>query len=223
MAQEREINDYQFRQQYYTDRLEELGLTHEQIEEVHARLTTMRNEAVVVGDATIELLRKRAQHDLEMKKLLGETGYEKYRQLEAEKSPFQQLQNGILHFAKERNVEIDPLIRPTLVSLMASHGLTTYETWEGPYDPMPRPGVGVQSGIEFLRGKLSKAQNLENFIAESTEILPKEIVSVVAEFFRAEFTEAEKSINFLGLPPEERLAIERAELQDIRRRAFGRD
>lgn len=222
IEKDREAADQLFRQAFYTQRLEKLGLTHEQVEKVHSRLTAMRNEAVLVGDATINLLRNRARHDQEMQQLLGDTAYKEYRRLEAEKAPFQQLQSSIIPFAKERNVEIDSLMRPTLVALMAEYGLNTYETWEGPYDPMPRPGVGEQSAIELAKRTLSRAQNLEKFIAEGSKVLPEEIVSVVSDFFEAEFVAAEQAIAHFSLPREQRMAIEQAERDDLLKRLTGK-
>lgn len=153
MTLETKMQEENFRNEFYGPRLAELGLSSEQMEKVLAQLAAMRDKAVIVGDATLELLQQRAAHNEEMLQLLGEKGHERYRQLESEKSSYRQLVAEIIPFAKKQNVVLQPETQSVLVRQLAIHGLTTMETWEGPYDPMPRPSIGVQPAIELAQRK----------------------------------------------------------------------
>lgn len=222
MELEYKIREENFRHEFYGPRFAELGLSNEQAQKAFARLAEMRDKAVTVGDGILELQRQRLAHDREMREILGEAGYERYRQLESEKLPYRQLVDEIIPFAGEHNVDIEPATRELLVQQLAVHGLTTGETWEGPYDPMPRPGIGVQPAIELYQRTLSQRGNLEPFIQQSGSVLPKEIIDIVVRYFQKEFQQAEDGIAHFSLPEAERSAKAKEDYEQLRRKVIGR-
>src|SRR5690606_37371665 len=146
----------QIRREYYAPRLAELGLTSEQSEEALSRMSKVRDTAVINADSLLSLMMQRAQHDHKMREALGEEGYKRYRQFESEKAFHSQVNRQIIPFAKEQGVAISDSVASSLASLLAKHGVTTYETWDGPYDPLPRPGIGVEAAVQLAERNIAQ-------------------------------------------------------------------
>jgi len=215
----RQYEEEQIRREYYAPRLAELGLTSEQSEEALSRMSKVRDTAVINADSLLSLMMQRAQHDHKMREALGEEGYKRYRQFESEKAFHSQVNRQIIPFAKEQGVAISDSVASSLASLLAKHGVTTYETWDGPYDPLPRPGIGVEAAVQLAERNIAQLQNLKQMLSEAHGSLPSDVAAAVEMFFRKELEQAEGTKAHYALPPEERLRREQA-VEEERRRSL---
>ena len=204
------------REAAYGPVLSEIGLSLEQMAHVSRRLTELHREAIVAGDAMGHLLQERSKYDKEMKALMGDAGYRKYRAFEDAK-PFRREVEHLKEAAAEKKVEIAPEQEKELVRLFQQVNLSTMESWDGPYDVRPSPIVGTEPVLANMRAKFTSVSEAFATLQRTHEwsALQQEVKDVTAAYFMEKIQGMQDSINHLSLPEEERmkLAREKAEAQ----------
>ncbi len=206
----RDARERQFRTEFYSSQFAALGLTSEQITAALERLSGLYSKAVTSGDALLELQIDRSRYDREMKKALSSEAYETYRRIESFKPYYSEVRRQIGPFAEDRGVPIDEPTEKLLADLLATHHVTLWESWDGPYDPLPRPGIGPAAALAHVERMLGNLDGLESFLHEAEAQLPNSVFKTVKEYYTEQFTKLQAQKQMLELPEEQRLAIQRA-------------
>ena len=137
--------------------------------------------------------------------------------------PYRREADYIGAFADEWKVAIDPQFRKRLVELLQEFRLHTTESWDGPYDPAPRPlaGIGpVVADIDEYTSRLTTG--LPGFTAKAADELPPELLKLVKEYYALKLQEFAESRAQASMTPEERMAEMRRIVEENLRKAKAR-
>lgn len=183
----------------------DLGISPEIAEHVKSNSIVLHKQAIEAGKPLETLLRTRYQHDKELRAKLSEADYQRYRQYEEQK-PATREYDMLRDFAwKVRGVALNPAEADTLIQLIAKAGATTTETWHGPYDPAPRPIVGLESMVARQRDRLNHLKNSSDKLLDAVRQaeLAEEVKQLIQEYYNATVQEKEREIRFMDRPEDE--------------------
>lgn len=207
------------RRSVYVPFLTELGLQPDQIDTVLGKLDALLRGAVQAGDPMQELMIARADYQRDMRSLLGETAFARYEAFERSK-PYRREAGLIETYAAERKVPMDPKFRKRLIELLQEFSLHTTESWDGPYDPAPRPLAGkgpVVASIDEYSGRITTG--LPGFSAKAGAEFPPDLLKLVKEYYAIKLQEFAESRAQASMTPEERMAEMRRIVEENARKA----
>lgn len=184
-------NPYQSEKQQavYASFLSEHGLSQDEINAALSRLDLLA-KGEIMAEAPMQKLRiARADYRSEMKALLGDTRFAKYEAFEMAK-PYRREASYIDEYAAKQKAQVDPKVQTRLVELLQEFQLHTTETWDGPYDPLPRPLAGTKSvvgGIDEYTSRISSG--MPGFTAKASAELPPELLNLVNGYYSMKLQE----------------------------------
>jgi hypothetical protein len=191
------------RREGYTPVLQELGLHQDQIEKFLGRLEGMHRIAITAGDSMFELQEARLKHREEMRSILGEAGYSRYEAIEKAK-PYRRELSLIKESAAEKWPTLKADVEATIVGLLEKNGMYTTESWDGPYDRLPRPQVGAEAMLPgFIEYSERIRSGLDPMLNELPPELPEGARSILRHYFEDELRRLEKNRERFSLPEEE--------------------
>lgn len=186
----------------------DLGLDDVKSEEFRGRLTGLHHAAVSAGEPMQALLKERLKFDDDIKKALGEDNYVKYRYYEESKPAIREFERISAFIAKEKNDFISTEEAQAIIHAIKQAGATTTETWHGPYDPLPRPAIGVEMVLDRNREKLaSLSAGVDRLFAGtlSENVSPKHLISL-KEYYSQSMNKLSERIAHYSRPKEEIMA-----------------
>ena len=197
--------------------LSELGLAPEAILQVRSNLVELHKEANTAGKPMGELALARAAYDNDMRSLLGEDGYKRYRMFEASKPALREYEMLREYALDKRGLTLDPVEVRVFVDLIREAGATTTETWHGPYDPLPRPISGALA-IEQLEADYKTLVDKANSLLDAavTSGISDESFQLLQDYYTDKAQQGYDEWVFWNRPAEEREAemdARQAELQ----------
>lgn len=189
----------------YTGIFTELGLKPEDQERFKSQLAELHRKAIAAGEPMRELLEARIAYDKELHAALGDKNYQHYRDYEDSKPAWREYEL-IREFAwSSNNLAMDPTFYDKIIQLIRESKATTTETWHGPYDPQPHPGVGQQMILVELNRRLSElrpaSSNLNQRLSKSQ--LPGEYQRLLGNYYSHKIAELEEATTRFSLPEEE--------------------
>jgi hypothetical protein len=107
------------------------------------------------------------------------------------------------------------------VDLIREAGATTTVTWNGPYDPLPKPIAGTFL-IESLEPEYNALVDKANALLDAAVAsgISERDVQLLEEYYTHKAQEAYDSVVYWSLPPEERPAISDAHQAELERVAL---
>jgi len=192
-----------------------LGLDPLQITHVLSNRAVMYGLAVKAGDRAMELSGFRNTYTSELRSMLGEDGYAKYKDYELQK-PARRImaaaigEQALSQASDEEKAEILTLIRRL--------NPPTPQTWDGPFDILPRPLAGSEQLIPFYQTELHQLRSaLQSLPAEfQKQRLPSVYLESLNGYFENMIKSHENTIERLKVP--ESVLLEEAMKRDRLRR-----
>jgi len=189
----------------YSDMLSNLGLSPTQIKTVEDKLQVLHRVAMPVGETLIALKVARLEYDRDMRALLGEMKYQQYRAYE-ELKPYRREAEGVQQRTAAGGFLMDEAQERLVVGLLSKAGLQTLESWDGPYDPLPRPLVGTEA---ILEDKARLLERIRDGLAAITASdawreLPPQVTQATLAYFEDRVSAVNRGIEILKLSPENR-------------------
>lgn len=201
----------------YTRLFTELGLKPDKGELFKSRLTDLHRKAIAAGEPMTELLHARLAFDEEIHAALGDENYHRYRDYE-ESKPARREYELLREFAtKSNNLALDPAFSGKIIGLIKDAKATTTETWHGPYDPPPRPGVGKQMVLNGITHQLFELRHASSNLVQALpkSVLPNEYQRLLKDYYSSKVDEKERAIAFFSLPEEEMRKRERERVEKL--------
>lgn len=190
----------------YETILTSIDLTDAERAEVLGRLGELLRGAIKAGEVMEELLHARVAYDEHMRAMLGPKRFEEYRAFELSK-PYRYEMEKIVAQARKRDVEIDIATQAALIPLLQEVDRHISESWDGPYDPRPRPSVGVDQVLPLLDEQINRdSKGLPRFMEKAKPKFPQEVCDAVFSHFRQSLKDLEETRRITMLSPEERRA-----------------
>ncbi len=207
----------------YEPVLQELGLTPEAITQVRSNLVELHKKADTAGEPMGQLAIARAEYDNQMRSLLGEDAYERYRLFEASKPALREYEMLRQYAIEKRGWSLDSAQAHVFIDLMRDAGATTTVTWDGPYDPLPRPIAGSFL-IEALEPEYNVLVDKANSLLDSavTSGISEEYIELLEEYYTDKAQEAYDKMVYWHMSPEERRAADDARAQADFERIVGK-
>lgn len=197
----------------------DLGLSQDQVNTVMAQLDSLLRGAVKAGDPMQELMIARADFRRAMKAMLGEVRFARYEAFELAK-PYRREAGYIQEFAVQKQTPMDPKFNNRLVELLQEFRLDTTETWDGPYDPAPRPLVGTEPIVASIDERTNRiSTGLPKFKSKASAEFPAGLVKVVDDYYAMKLQEFAESRIAVSMTPEERQARMQRLTEEIRAKA----
>ena len=204
------------RRSAYDPIFRDLGLSQDQSNTVLAQLDSLLRGAVKAGDPMQELMTARADYRRAMKTMLGEVRFARYEAFELAK-PYRREAGYIQEFAVKQEAPMDPKFNNRLVELLQEFRLHTTETWDGPYDPAPRPLVGTGPVVDNIDEYTSRiTAGLPKFKSKASAEFPAELLKVVDDYYTMKLQEFAESRSLASMTAEEREANVRRMMEVIR-------
>jgi len=205
----------QRRTNYYS-MLTEWGLQTQQVESVLKGLEDLHRGAMVAGDATLDLLQARLKYKKEMKNLLGDARFSEYEAFERGK-PYRREIDTIKEFAGQKWPAASPQIETVLARLLEKHGMSTTESWDGPYDPAPRPQAGRPAMLAINTEYASRlTAGLAPLLEESSTELPEHVTTALAAYYQSRLAELQEEHRVLSMTDEEHRRYVEERIRKIR-------
>jgi len=160
--------------------LEKLGLSGEEAESVIEQRKLLLQDAIITGESSTKLQKERIAYKKHLKDTLGEEGYAQYKTFELSRVSSKEL--GKINCELERFGETIPSEQTDLVvQLLNRTGAITSHSWDGPFDPLPSPQVGMEAMLKYRKEKLDTLiTNVSQFDTVGNEIgLPKNTISLL--------------------------------------------
>lgn len=194
------------RDEEYTRVFGELGVGASDIERIKSNLVELHRNANAAGDPLGQLVLARSAYDEEVRSILGEENYLRYRTYEATKPAVREYGMVEEYALNHHKFSLDPAYKDQLVQLISEAKAATTETWDGPYDPLPRPVAGT-AAIQKLEDDYSALIEKTKILLESaaTTTLPDIYLEILAKYYANKQTDAARSIAYWKLPFEERV------------------
>lgn len=203
----------------YASFLSEHGLSRGQIEATLDRLDALVQREIKAGGPMQQLSTARGEYLGEIKAMLGDIRFAKYETFEMAK-PYRREADYIEEYAAKRNVIVDRKSMTRLVELLREFRLHTTETWDGPYDPLPRPLAGAKSIVANIDEYTSRiSMGLPAFMANASTELSPELVGLVSGYYSIKLREFAESRARAFMTREERMAEVERRMEEIRLRA----
>lgn len=174
----------------YNQVLHELGLESTRAERLKSNVANLYRKAGVAGKSIGDLASARYEHDKELRSILGEEDYQRYRYYEESKPAIREY-NQLMQFSlNEKQHALDPNYSEKIVRLIKDAGATTTETWHEPYDPIPRPMYG-ESLTNFIGQNLGQLQRATNILLSAMQQndIPAEYSQVVIDYYARKIQE----------------------------------
>jgi hypothetical protein len=144
------------------------GLGPDQIAQFQSNVITIHRKAISAGKPVDDLQQARRTYDDEVRSTIGEENYAKYRAYEALKAPRLEYER-LRDYAKTKmNIDLDPASSDALINLIKEAQVYTTESWDGPYDPPPRPMHGRQQLTELLQRQIDEITQRSSLLLEAT-------------------------------------------------------
>lgn len=190
----------------YTSVFSQLGVEPEYVERFKSNLVALHRQAVAAGEPLRELAVARVAFDKSVRSALGEENYARYRYYEESKPAVREYELLQAYALKEKQINIDPSYSETIIGLINDAGATTTETWHGPYDPTPKPAVGLEMVTNQLNQALFRLKDSSDVLLKSAREsgVPDEINQLLAVYFADKIAEKARQLEFLALPEDER-------------------
>jgi hypothetical protein len=199
-----------------------LGLAPEAIFQVQSNLVDLHKKAMTAGEPMGQLAQARADYDDNMRSLLGEDEYKRYRLFEASKPALREYEMLREYALGKRGWSLDPAEAPIFVDLMRYAGATTTVTWHGPYDPLPKPisgALAIEQMEADYRGLVEKANSLlESAVASG---ISDDYVQLLQDYYTDKTEEAYEEWVFSNKPFEEMKAIIDSRVQEELQKKIG--
>lgn len=192
------------RRDVYTRLLTVLGMSQPDIEGALHALDQLHHGAIKAGDSMLELLQARRQFDRGMRDKLGEAAYDQYRAIESLK-PYYREVDEIRRFAGTKAGFLNEDATVELAELLKRFDLHTTETWDGPYDPAPRPRVGMEPILAGLDQKESRiAAGLSPFLDEARQRFSVDGVGILSDYYDMVRRGLDEDRRNVSMTPDER-------------------
>ncbi len=207
-SRERQLNDSWVtkvaadRDKWYTSLMSNLGMDPQTVDRFTAEVKELHQKAIVAGEPLFELAAARNAYDEKMRSALGDKNYELYRSYES-RIPAMREYELLQKYALEQHLlNLDPADASQIVDLMYAAGATTTETWDGPYDPLPRPAAGKSQVLERRTADYNALVNssaaLMNVAAEAQ--IPEDYRNLLQDYYRMKIEEVSRSLANLHKP-----------------------
>jgi len=225
MAKAREgtrfASEAETRRSVYEPFLKGLGLSEDKIATVLSRLDLLLRGAVAAGEPMQELMIARADYIREMRKLMGEPVFARYEAFERSK-PYRREAGLIQGFAATRQATVAPQFQDRLVALLQEFALHTTESWDGPYDPAPRPLAGTEPVVAGIDAYTSRIRaGLPGFQAKVAAEFPADLTKLAGDYFTQKLAEFDESRRMALMTLEERRELRTRRFQEERRQRIG--
>lgn len=204
----------------YTAVFSELGLAGADIERVKSNRTELHRMAIAAGEPLEALIQARNKYDSDMQSLLGSENYQRYRSYEERKPAVREYEMLTQYGLTNYNLAIEATAADTIVSIIKNARATTTETWDGPYDPFPRPAIGRQMVLDrFTEHIRDLRDNSKLALTMAQEAgLPESYSQLLSDYYAEKLTSLETSRERVSLPPEERKRALIKEMQEQTKR-----
>lgn len=190
----------------YASFLSEHGLSQDQIKGALSRLDLLVKGAIMAEVPMQKLRIARADYRKEMKALLGDTRFARYESFEMAK-PYRREADYIDEYACKQKAQADPKFKTRLVELLQEFHLHTTESWDGPYDPLPRPLAGTKSVVESIDEYASRiSSGMPGFTAKASAEFPPDLFNLVKGYYSMKLLEFSETRARASMTPEERMA-----------------
>jgi len=127
---------------------------------------------------------KCSAYDNNLRSLLSEDGYKRYRDYEKSKPARREYEMIKEHAATKLGLSLDAGQADSIVALIRDAGATTTETWHGPYDPLPRPVAGAELVDQMQADYLSLLNNANSLLTAAAESgMSEEYLQILQEYY----------------------------------------
>jgi hypothetical protein len=162
----------------------DLGLEEGTIRQVQSSLIDLHYKAVTAGDPLGELALARSAYDNNLRSLLSEDAYKRYRDYEKSKPARREYEMIKEYAAAKLGLSLDASQAEQIIALIKDAGATTTETWHGPYDPLPRPLAGAELVDQMQAEYLSLVNNANSLLTAVGESgMSEEDLQVLQQYY----------------------------------------
>jgi|GEM_PF-2779796 len=194
--------------------LVQLGLDPVQITHVLSNRAVMYGLAVKAGDRAMELSSFRNRYTSELRSILGEESYAKYKDYELQKPARRIMEAAIGEQALSQASDEE---KAGILTVIRRLNPPTPQTWDGPFDILPRPLAGSEQLIPFYQSEIVQLRSaLQSLPAEfQNQRLPTSYSELFVRHFENMLISHQNSIERLKLPESVRLeeAMKRDQLR----------
>jgi hypothetical protein len=196
----------------YTQLFTNLRVPAWDIARYKSNLVTLHKLAVEAGSPMTQLMKARHEYDQQMRTELGEESYTRYRAYEESKPARAEYRNFEQYVWKTQNRLPDTAYADIIVELMRASGATTFESWDGPYDPPPRPRFGKEAFTNSLNQEtLTLKSSSASFMkAIRNAQVPAELRADLEAYYNDRIQNAEERLTYYSRPDEEIAREEKA-------------
>ncbi len=168
--------------------LSDLGLEGPTIQQVQSNLVALHYLAVDAGTPAgiplTELALARGAYDNNMRSLLSEDAYKRYRKYEESKPAAREYNMIKEHAATKSDHFLDESEADKIVDLIRDSGTTTTVTWHGPYDPLPQPIAGAEAIDKLQADCLALVKNANSLLTAAQEAgASEETLQVLQDYY----------------------------------------
>ncbi len=193
------------RRAYYAPLFDRLNLDNDQKSHFLEKLNDLHEAAIYSGESTLALMLARIEYDSEIKLALGEDNYREYRRIEASRVAEREV-DIFREDAKSKSIQVPENELKQIGSIFEKIGLQTRESWDRPYDPIPRPAAGSEMVAGNIESEISTISNALSLFRQSTDNTVKpETVALVENYLHEEIDRLNKSLVAVRMTPEERM------------------
>jgi hypothetical protein len=148
----------------YTQVFSQLGLGAEAIDAFKQKLIEVHKKAISAGWPLSALAREKKDYDEELRSMLGEDKYARYRDYEETKPARRELQ--LIQSLEASNVSLNSEESDKVIQLIKASQAYTTERWDGPYDPLPAPTSGRAQERKRLSQSISELSYRSSMVVE---------------------------------------------------------
>lgn len=189
----------------YTRIFSGLGLGVEESERFKSNRVELHRKAIEAGEPLMALMKARKEYDSEIRAALGEENYRQYRDYEESKPAVREYEMLRDYALNTKNLAIDPAYSGKIIQLVREAGAATTETWDGPYDPLPHPTLGLEMSTNEMNQQILVLSESSSVLLERARqaAIPNEYTQLLTDYYAKKLDEMEKQRAFFSRPEEE--------------------
>jgi hypothetical protein len=180
----------------YAEVFARFGLTTEAGNRLQRHLAKIHLASLEAGVAVQQVLDARWRYDQQLKKLLHERDYRRYREYELMKPALHEY-GEVADASAKAGLPLDPALKDAVAGLLWQARAYTYRSSHGRFDSLPDGAVGESNGVEYLvKGRLELAESVKRFASLAEEQnLPAPARLAVANHLTAKMEEMQRAID----------------------------
>jgi hypothetical protein len=187
----------------------------ERAEALKQQLARIHRSSVIAETALSDTFALRNDYDKEIRSVVSEEGYQRYREYE-EGKPAKREYTLLAAFAKSKGIAIDSASEETILGLIRNtQAYSAGEWWHGPFDGPPNPAVGNTMVSEQLGRRIGTLEERSALLHGnlSQVDLPEQVATLLREFYSERLQELNREFLWFQRP-EEDIRREMKELRD---------